>query len=43
VFAVYPLFASKRGFRLLPACALSIGASAFAIYGLVNVFQNTST
>ncbi|MBV9604905.1 MAG: hypothetical protein JO027_07355 [Solirubrobacterales bacterium] len=34
VFAVYPLFAARRRHRLWPACALSLGASAFALYGL---------
>jgi hypothetical protein len=43
VFAVYPLFARKHGYRLLPAFALSIAASAFAVYGFVNVFGSAST
>jgi hypothetical protein len=43
VFAVYPLFARKHGYRLAPAIALSVGASAFAIYGFVNVFAGAST
>ncbi len=34
VFAVYPLFAHKRGQRARAAWAFSLGASAFAIYGL---------
>jgi hypothetical protein len=43
VFAVYPLFARRHGFRMLPAIALSLGASALAIYGFVNVFGSAST
>ncbi len=34
VFAAYPRFAAKHGQRLLPAWALSLGASALAIYAL---------
>jgi APA family basic amino acid/polyamine antiporter len=34
VFAVYPLFARKHGHRALPAWALSLAASALALYGL---------
>jgi amino acid transporter len=34
VFAVYPRFAGQHQLRALPAWLLSIGASAFAIYGL---------
>jgi hypothetical protein len=43
VFAVFPLFARKHSYRLLPAIALSAAASAFAIYGFVNVFAGAST
>jgi hypothetical protein len=35
VFAVFPLFARKRGWRLTPALLLGVGASALSIYGLV--------
>jgi hypothetical protein len=34
VFACFPLFAWRRGLRMVPACALASVASAFAIYGL---------
>ncbi len=34
VFAVYPLFARKHRQRVVPACALSLVASALAVYGL---------
>jgi fumarate reductase subunit D len=34
VFAVYPLFARKHHQRALPAWALSLAASALALYGL---------
>ena len=43
VFAVYPLFAAKRRWRLGPAVALAAGASAFAIYGLVTTLQQASS
>ena len=43
VFAVYPLFASKRGLRIWPACALSGVASGFAIYGIVTALQSASS
>jgi hypothetical protein len=43
VFLVYPNFARKRGQRSLPAWGLSLGASAFALYGLWTVFQSAST
>jgi amino acid transporter len=43
VFAVYPSFAKAHGQRLLPACALSVGASALAIYGLVITLQHATS
>jgi len=43
VFAVYPLFAAKRGQRAWPAWALSLGASAFAVYGLWTALQQASS
>ncbi len=43
VFAVYPLFAIKRGQRVWPAWALSLIASAFAVYGLVTTLQQASS
>jgi amino acid transporter len=43
VFAVFPLFASKRGLRVWPACALSGVASGFAIYGIVTALQSASS
>lgn len=43
VFAVFPLFALKRGLRIWPACALSGVASAFAIYGIVTTLQTASS
>jgi hypothetical protein len=43
VFAAYPLFARKRGLRMLPACAVSLVASGFAIYGLVTALQSASS
>ena len=43
VFAVYPRFAKAHGQRLLPACALSLGASALAIYGLVITLQQATS
>jgi hypothetical protein len=43
VFAVYPLFAARRRWRLGPAVALAAGASAFAIYGLVTTLQQASS
>jgi hypothetical protein len=41
-FAVYPRFVARHGGRLLPACLLAAGSSAFAIYGLVTTIQTTS-
>ena len=43
VFAVYPLFAIRRGFRIWPACMLSLTAGAFATYGIVTTLQTAST
>ncbi len=43
VFAVYPRFAKQHRQRAWPAWTLSVVASAFAIYGLVTVFQNASS
>jgi len=43
VFAVFPLFARKRGLRIWPACALSGIASAFAVYGIVTALQSASS
>ncbi len=43
VFAVYPLFAIKRGQRVWPAWTLSVIASALAVYGLVTTLQQASS
>ena len=43
VFAVYPLFAIKHRQRAWPAWALSLIASAFAIYGLVTTLHQASS
>jgi amino acid transporter len=43
VFAVYPLFARKRGQRALPAWTLSLVASGLAIYGLVVAVQQSTS
>lgn len=46
VFAVYPRFASRRalpGRRAWPAWALSLGASAFALYGLWTALHQAAT
>jgi len=43
VFAVYPLFAFKRRQRLWPALALALGASGFAVYGVVTALQQASS
>jgi hypothetical protein len=42
VFAVYPLFAVRRGQRALVAWPLAVAASGLAIYGLVTALQQTS-
>jgi hypothetical protein len=43
VFAVYPRFAARHGQRAVPAWILAAAGSAFAVYGLVSVLQNSST
>ena len=43
VFAVFPLFAIKRGLRVWLACALSAIASGFAVYGIVTALQSASS
>ena len=43
VFAVYPRFARRHRYAMAPAWALSVVASAFALYGLWSVFENAST
>jgi amino acid transporter len=43
VFAVYPRFAARHSGRAVPAWLLSLGASAFAIYGLWATLQHSST
>lgn len=43
VFLVFPRFAWARGQRLIPACALSLGASAFAIYGIYITLHGASS
>jgi uncharacterized membrane protein YkvI len=43
VFAVYPLFARKRGQRMLPAWSLAIVASGLALYGLWTTFHSAAT
>lgn len=43
VFAVYPLFAARQRERLWPACALSLGAGAFAVYGVWTALQQASS
>jgi hypothetical protein len=43
VFAVYPLYAARRGQRAWPAWLLSLGASAFALYGLWWSLQQASS
>jgi amino acid transporter len=44
VFAAYPSFAAKRRRRMLPAFALSAGASGLAIYGLLStLLQQTGS
>jgi amino acid transporter len=43
VFAVYPLFARKRAQRAWPAWLLSLGASAFALYGLWTALHQASS
>lgn len=43
VFAVYPRFARRHRHAMAPAWALSVVASAFALYGLWSVFESAST
>ena len=43
VFAVYPRFARRQHDRRLPAWALTVGASAFALYGLWVTIQHSAT
>jgi hypothetical protein len=43
VFAVYPLFAARHRRRAWPAWALSLGATAFALYGLWTALQQASS
>lgn len=43
VFAVYPRFAAGRGQRVGRAWALSLGASAFALYGVWTALQQASS
>jgi hypothetical protein len=43
VFMVFPLFAFKRRQRMGPALALAVGASAFAVYGIVTTLQQASS
>jgi amino acid transporter len=43
VFAVYPLFARKRGQRAFPAWTLGLLASGFAVYGVVLAVQQSTS
>jgi hypothetical protein len=43
VFAVYPRFARRQHDRRLPAWALTVAASAFALYGLWVIIQHSAT
>lgn len=43
VFIAYPRFAAARRHRMLPAWALALGSSAFAIYGVYATLQHSST
>lgn len=43
VFAAYPRFAAKHRQRMLPAWALSLGASALTIYGLYTTLHHASS
>jgi hypothetical protein len=43
VFAVFPAFAHARRQRRVPAYALSLGASALAIYGLYVTLQHAAS
>lgn len=43
VFAVYPLFARRQRWRVLPAWTLAVTASALTVYGLVTALQQTTS
>jgi hypothetical protein len=43
VFAVYPRFAARQHSRPLPAWALTVAASAFAVYGLWATIQHSAS
>jgi amino acid transporter len=43
VFAVYPRFAARQHGRRLPAWALTVAASGFALYGLWITIQHSAT
>ena len=43
VFAVYPMWAAKRGSRMLPVWLLTAASVAISIYGLWEVVQHTSS
>jgi hypothetical protein len=43
VFAVYPRFAARQQDRRLPAWALTVVATAFALYGLWVTIQHSAT
>jgi amino acid transporter len=43
VFAVYPMFALKRGSRMLPVWLLTAVSVAISVYGLWAVVQNSSS
>ncbi|HEY8301224.1 MAG TPA: hypothetical protein VIG48_04940 [Jatrophihabitans sp.] len=43
VFVVYPRFAARVGRLRLTDLGLTVGASAFALYGLYSTFQSSST
>jgi hypothetical protein len=43
VFAVFPRFALRRGSRRVPASALRLAASAFALYRLWNTLDHAAS
>lgn len=43
VFAVYPRFAARHGHRTVPAWVLSLGACAFAVYGIWATLNHASS
>ncbi len=43
MFAVYPRFAARQHGRRLPAWALTVVASGFALYGLWITIQHSAT